>query len=56
MKNPFGVAAKFIYSDFIQNRGYELYDIERLRAAEPECYLSHGKGILQSVQAYLKGQ
>lgn len=45
----------FVYTDAIQNRGYEIYDIPALRQSEPNLLLAHGKGLLQSVKLFYEG-
>jgi hypothetical protein len=45
----------FVYTDAIQNRGYEIYDIPTLRASEPNLLIAHGKGLLQSVKLFYEG-
>lgn len=45
----------FVYTDAIQNRGYEIYDIPQLRANESRLLIAHGKGLLASVKRFYLG-
>ncbi len=45
----------FVYTDAIQNRGYDIYDIPALRRSEPNLLIAHGKGLLQSVKLFYEG-
>lgn len=50
------LAHLFVYTDAIQNRGYEIYDIPQLRANESRLLIAHGKGLLASVKRFYLGE
>ena len=55
IQNPKPVAHLFVYTNALQNRGYDHYNIPQFRREEPDALLCHGKGFLKSVRAFIDG-